>query len=233
MLRLAACLSVLAWPVAAEGVASARYEEPTSRYAHGILGDAVEWGALIMEAASGQVFRVRLPETRVFEDTEPRLVDVDGDGDSEVIAVETDVTLGARLSVYDTEGLVAANDFIGRTNRWLAPVGLGAADLDGDGEVEFAYVDRPHLAKTLLILRRDGKTLRVVASLEGVTNHRIGETDIAGGIRECGQGPEMIVATADWSDVLAVKFDGASFATQVLAPHEGRETFEQAMACRI
>ena len=233
MLRLAACLSVLAGPALAEGVVSARYEDPTTRYAHGVLGDAVEWGSLVMEGVSGQAVRVRLPQTRVFEDIAPRLFDVDGDGDDEVIVVETDSGLGARLSIYDTDGLVAANDFIGQTNRWLAPVGVGAADLDGDGEVEFAYVDRPHLAKRLLILRREGKTLRVVAALDGVTNHRIGESDIAGGIRDCGSGPEVIVASADWSDVVAVVFDGASFTSRLLAPHEGRQTFAAAMACRI
>lgn len=233
MLRLAACLSALAGPALAEGVVTARYEDPTTRYAHGVLGDAVEWGALFMEGSSGKAVRVRLPQSRVFEDTGPRLFDVDGDGDNEVIVVETDIGRGARLSIYDTEGLVAANDFIGQTNRWLAPLGVGAADLDGDGVVEFAYVDRPHLAKRLLILRRDGRELRLVAALDGVSNHRIGDSDIAGGIRDCGAGPEMIVATADWSDVVAVRFDGLSFASRVLATHQGRQTFAAAMDCKI
>ena len=231
MLRLAAFLAAFAAPAAAEGVASARYDEPTTRYAHGVLGDAVEWGALVLETDGGRKVRVRLPEARVFEDTAPRVIDIDADGDAEVIAVESDQRLGARLSVYGADGLVASGDFIGRSFRWLAPVGIGAADLDGDGQIEFAYVDRPHLAKTLRILRQDGERLVVIASLEGVTNHRIGESDIAGGIRDCGRGPEMIVATANWSQVVAVTFDGQGFATRVLGPHEGRGTFADAMNC--
>lgn len=233
MWRAAALLALSVTPALAEGVASARYDDPTTRYAHGILGDAVEWGALVMTGASGKSYRLTLPETRVFEDVAPRLVDIDGDGDSEVVAVESDLSRGARLSVYGTEGMITSNDFIGRPNRWLAPVGAGAADLDGDGRVEFAYVDRPHLAKTLLILRRDGKRLVTVAALEGVTNHRIGETDIAGGIRDCGGGPEIIVASADWAQVLAVRFDGKGFSTRALAAHEGRRTFARALACEI
>ena len=233
MWRLAAFAVAFALPAFAEGVVSARYEDPTTRYAHGILGDDVEWGALVMTGASGRTFRLTLPETRVFEDTRPRLVDIDGDGEDEVIAVETDLALGARLSVYGIEGLIASNDFIGRPNRWLAPVGIGAADLDGDGRTEFAYVDRPHLARTLLIFRKEGDRLVRVGAFEGVTNHRIGETDIAGGIRDCGQGPEMIVATADWSSVVAVVFDGRRFVQRPLAAHQGRQTFAAAMECRV
>ena len=233
MLRLAAFLAAIAAPAIADGVASARYDEPTTRYAHGVLGDAVEWGALVLETDSGRKVRVRLPETHVFEDTEPRVIDIDGDGDAEVIAVESDQRLGARLSVYGAEGLVASGKFIGRSFRWLAPVGIGAADLDSDGQIEFAYVDRPHLAKTLRILRQDSDRLVVVGSLEGVTNHRIGESDIAGGIRDCGAGPEIIVATANWSQVVAVTFDRQGFSTRVLGPHEGRGTFADAMNCNL
>ncbi|MEM9972381.1 MAG: VCBS repeat-containing protein, partial [Pseudomonadota bacterium] len=126
---------------------------------------------------------------------------------------------------------VAANEFIGRTNRWLAPVGVGAADLDGDGAVEIAFVDRPHLAKTLRVFRFAGGALTLVGEFPGVTNHRIGERDIAGGIRDCGAGPEMVVADAAWQRVLAIRFDGARFASEAVGPHEGRQSFAAAMAC--
>ncbi len=58
----------------AEGIKSARYEEPTTRYAHGVLGDAIEHGALVMETDAGRTVRIRLPERRVFEDTLPRVL---------------------------------------------------------------------------------------------------------------------------------------------------------------
>lgn len=225
----AAALAGLASAAMAVGVTEARYLEPTDRYGHAILGDAIEWGALEMQTADGPVL-IRLPETHVFEDTAPRLADLDGDGDFEVIVVETAIAEGARLSVYDETGLVAATPHIGRTHRWLAPV--GAVDLDGDGAVEIAYVDRPHLAKTLRIWRFDGGALTEVAAASGVTNHRIGETDIAGGIRDCEVGPEMIVATADWTRLLALTFDGETVTAHDLGPHRGRESFAEAMACR-
>ena len=212
-------------------ISEARYADPTTRYAHGVLGDTIEWGALEMRGEDGRLYRVTLPQTRVFEDVAPRLFDVDGDGKSEVIAVEADVNRGARLSIYDTEGLVAANEFIGTRFRWLAPTGVGAADLDGDGAVELAFVDRPHLAKTLRVYRYSEDGLTLVGSLPGVTNHRIGEADIAGGIRTCGAGPEVIVATSDWSRLVAVSFDGAGFETRDVGPHAGRDSFAAAMRC--
>ncbi len=226
------CLAIVSGAAAAaDGIATAMYDEPTTRYAHGVLGDAIEHGALVMQTDAGRSVRLRLPERRVFEDTAPRVVDVDGDGDNEVIVVESDMSLGARIAIYDATGLVAANEFIGRTNRWLAPVGIGAADLDGDGAVELAFVDRPHLAKTLRIFRFANNELTLVGELPGVTNHRIGERDIAGGIRDCGNGPEMVVASADWSRVLAVHFSGTSFTQTDLGPHQGRSSFAAALQC--
>lgn len=229
MLRAALLLTLLATGAHSEGVTSARYTDPTPRYDHGILGDAIEWGALEMTTDQGRRLRVALPETRVFEDTAPRVVDLDGDGAAEVITVETSLAKGARLSVYGPLGLIAATPYIGSTHRWLAPI--GAADLDGDGFTEIAYVDRPHLAKTIRIWRfRDGALIHV-ADLPGFTNHRIGEDNIAGGIRTCAGGPEMIVADANWQQVQAIAFTGGKFQARALGPHRDRSSFAAAMAC--
>ena len=220
----------------AETITQAEYTEPTERYAHGILGDAIEWGALRLtlaacatcDAATARSVTIRLPENRVFEDVAPRLADV-GEESSLVMVVESDLSLGARLALYNEAGPVAATPFIGQRNRWLAPV--GAADLDGDGAVELAYVDRPHLAKILRIWRYADGTLTEVAQFPGVTNHRIGETDIAGGIRSCGGRPEMIVASADWTRLIALRFDGEEVSARDIGPHADRESFAAAMEC--
>jgi hypothetical protein len=226
-LTFATWLAALGGAAAAD-VTAARYTEPTTRYTHGILGDAVEFGALVM-TVDGTEVTLRLPETHVFEDVAPRLIDINLDGVHEVMVVETKLTEGARISIYDGTGaLVAATPHIGQSNRWYAPV--GAADLDGDGLVEVAFIDRPHLAKTLRVWRYDGGDFTEVAAIAGVTNHRIGETDIAGGIRDCGAGPEMIVATADWTRLLAVQFDG-DLTTRDIGPHRGRDSFATAMGC--
>lgn len=120
MWRLAAFFGLLAGPASAEPeIVGAEYAEPTARYAHGVLGDDIEYGALRFIMSEGNSLLLTLPQFRVFEDIAPRLFDVDRDGMLEVIVVESDVDKGARLAIYDETGLQAATPFIGLSNRWL------------------------------------------------------------------------------------------------------------------
>ncbi|RMH45500.1 MAG: VCBS repeat-containing protein [Alphaproteobacteria bacterium] len=233
----------LATPAGAGGdddvaIVAAGFGDPTTRYDHAILGDDIEWGALRLRTADGRRLLVRLPTSRVFEDTAPRLADVDGDGAAEVIVVETDLSLGASLAVYDAGGLVARTPFIGRPHRWLAPV--GAADLDGDGRVEIAYVDRPHLLRRLRVVRLAGGRLHEIAAIDGVTNHRIGDRDISGGVRDCGTGPEMVLLDPGWRRILVARLrpaggEGAGTSAGIVLVDAGPNApgrLAAVMACR-
>ncbi|PYG27776.1 FG-GAP repeat domain-containing protein [Pelagimonas varians] len=216
----------LAGAVAAE-ISTARFADPTTRYQHGVLGDAVEWGALKV-GVKGKTITFTLPQSLVFEDIAPRLVDVDGASGPEIVVVESHQDKGARLAVWNEGGRVASTPFIGRRNRWLAPI--GAADLDGDGHVEIAYVDRPHLAKTLRVWRFKDGNLSEVASEPGFSNHQIGWDYIQGGIRDCGLGHEMIVASGDWQNVMAVRFEAGQLQSKTLSRYSPK-AITQAMSC--
>jgi hypothetical protein len=226
-----------------EGPVAAWYEDPTTRYAHGVLGDTVEAGTLAVQvtpAPDCRAARITLPQTEVFEDIAPRLADLDGDGHAEIMVVQSHADLGARLAVYGrtAEGtgltLYAATPNIGRRNRWLAPV--GAADLDGDSRAEIAYVDRPHLARTLRIWRylpigpEQGRLVEIAAAT-GLTNHRIGEDFISGGLRDCGTGPEIITADADWTRVMATRLAADGLTARVLGGWSTAAAAD-ALACR-
>ncbi|APX21387.1 hypothetical protein GCM10011326_12640 [Salipiger profundus] len=217
---------------AAPRLIEAHYAEPTTRYDHGVLGDAVEWGALSLTLQDGAGTRdvlLRLDRTRVFEDTAPRLVDLGTV--TAAMVVESDLSLGARLALYTAEGLLAATPFIGQRHRWLAPV--GAADLDGDGLIELTYVDRPHLAKTLRIWRYQpaSSDLREIAVASGLTNHRIGWQNIAGGLRDCGAGPEIVLADADWTQVISARLEGGAIVRRNLGRYDA-SAMTAALACR-
>lgn len=213
----AVALWAMSSSLAAQTILSAQYIDPTTRYAHGILGDAVEWGGLYLTMQSGPDIKITLPMSRVFEDLAPRLVDLDNDQSPEVITVETDLTLGARLAIYDETGLVAATPFIGRTHRWLAPVGAG--DFDGDGAMEIAYIDRPHLAKTLRIWRFKENELKLVQDVFDLTNHKIGWDTILGGMRVCDtELPDLILADATWTHAMRVSFSGTHYIKEKIAP---------------
>ncbi|OYX40649.1 MAG: hypothetical protein B7Z02_18035 [Rhodobacterales bacterium 32-67-9] len=219
-LRRAAAPVVLVLALAgasAAGIVAAEYRDPTPRYPHGALGDPVEHAGLAVRLADGRRLAVRFPDTLVFEDTAPRLADLDGDGGNEVIVVESHDRQGARLAVWGlVEGRLArraATPFIGRRFRWLAP--LGVADLDGDGRPELAYVETPHLGKTLKILRLDGDRLVPVAEAKGLTNHRFGDPFIQGRIASCDGRPTILAASADWTRIL-----GATLAEGRLSVHD-------------
>ena len=237
--QLIACLAAL-FAVApagfADSIRSARYIEPTHRYTHGVLGDAIEHGALELQVGGGvnsaakATHVVHLPQNRVFEDTTPRLADVDQDGTLEAIVVETHVKRGAQLAIYNAKGRkIAATPHIGQTHRWLAPI--GAADLDGDGHIEIAYIDRPHLAKTLRIWRYKNRKLTEVAILPGLTNHKIGWDHIPGGIRDCSGLPELITANADWSRIMVTRFDAGKTTSREIGDYAGPDSLNAAMTC--
>jgi hypothetical protein len=171
-------------------------------YGHAILGQTPEWTEL---RGPGWILR---PRAGFFEDITPRVVDVTGDGVAEILSVQTDLRLGARLIVVSAKGeIVAATPYIGQPHRWIAQAGVG--DFDGDGRIEIAYVDRPHLAKELVFLRLEGAKLREVARMAGFANHRIGDAQISGGVRNCGAGDEVVLASGDWTRVMAVRIGTA------------------------
>lgn len=229
MRRALLVLCVLPGFLAAEEVIiSAQYADPTTRYAHNVLGDSIEHATLRLVLADGVTRRYNLPENLVFEDTAPRVIDLDFDGSPEVIVVESSQTQGARLAIYGSEGRIAATEYIGTRFRWLAPI--GAADLDGDGHMEIAYIDRPHLAKTLRLFRYRNQQLIEVASLGGLTNHRIGEVDIAGGVRTCAGSPEMLIASADWSQMVSVTFE-ETLEARIIGMDTSRAAFARALEC--
>jgi hypothetical protein len=191
---------------------SAWLTDPTTRYAHAVLGDAIEAGGFAVEQA-GRQFHVTLPEEAVFEDRRVRLEDIDGDGRPEAIVVKSYLRRGAALAVYriGPDGItpLAESAPIGIPNRWLNPVGV--ADFTGDGRPLIAAVITPHIAGSLRLYRLEGGTLAEVARLDGVTNHVIGSrdldlariTDIDGDGR-----PEIVLPAQDRLSLTAVSFTG-------------------------
>ncbi len=244
-LVLALCLALPAGvgaapPACIGAVTGATYTIATDRYPHGALGDPMEWAALSvtldLPRSCGGAARatVVLPADMVFEDVRPGLADLDGDGAPDILTVESQRDQGARLAIYkqvdDKIRRVAVTPFIGRRNRWLAQI--GAADLDGDGRMEIAYIDRPHLAKTLRIWRFENGRLVHVADAPNLTNHRFGETGISGGIRTCGAGPEIITADANWFRILASTLRNGTIESRDLGPYTGPDSLTRALACR-
>lgn len=221
-------ISAVLIPLASLALAdTARLSVSTEAYDHDVLGGLPPYSTLDV-TLEGQSARLVLDPPLVFEDAEARLWDVMGDPRPEIVVVESHFDKGARLTVFALEGATlkrqATTRFIGQTHRWLAPA--AAADFDGDGRVEMAYVDRPHLLRELVFVVVKGNRLVETARIAGLTNHRIGDATITSALRDCGDGPEVLLASADWSRLIAATPKG----TRDLGPFSGA-AFKQAQTC--
>ncbi|TLP45454.1 hypothetical protein FDK21_11875 [Cohaesibacter sp. CAU 1516] len=150
--------------------------QPTDRYRHGVLGDAIEAGAVTVRRKDGMLVSFVLPGDSVFEDLHPRLADLDGDGRTEIVLVRSYLTKGAALSILGLRNgkleILAENTAIGTANRWLNPSIL--LDAPDTGEVRVGLVRTPHIGGQLQIWRYAGGTFRRIAVAEGFSNHTIG-----------------------------------------------------------
>lgn len=169
------------WPTEGQGFERAWLAGPTERYPHGALGDLVEARALRMDRGGGTL-ELALPEDAVFEDLQPRPVDLEGDGADEILVVRATLDGGASLVVAGVVAealqVVAEGPEIGTPQRWMDPVGHRSLDLDGDGAIEVAVVVRPHLDGTLTLLRHEAGELVVLDEQPGYSNHEYGATDL-------------------------------------------------------
>ncbi len=158
------------------GIHSAWLAAPTKRYDHGVLGDAVEAGAIVVLDQTRKRHVLELGMDSVFEDRLVRLADLDGDGKDEIVVVRSYLDRGAAVAVVELTGhgieIKAESPAIGRSHRWLNPAGI--ADFDGDGRPEIAIVVTPHIGGTLEFWEYRGGKLAREMQLPGFSNHAIG-----------------------------------------------------------
>lgn len=195
--------------------------KPTDRQAHGVFGAGPVAGGLRVMFRDGKTADVELPADQVFEDQEPRIVDVDGDGRDEVMVVRTRADKGASLAVYgerescdgDAAGrslaLIAETRPLGQPMRWLNPIGV--ADFDGDGRPEIALTRTPHDGGVLEIHRLSEGRLIKLAELPGYSNHVFGSRvqRLAATADMNGDGVlDIVIPTQNRQAVAVVSFSG-------------------------
>ncbi len=168
--------------------------QPTSRYAHNVLGDGIEAEAVFVRGTS-----LEIAPPDVIEATVPLWGDLDGDGTAELLLTLSNSRSGARFVSYSTRTppeILAESEPIGRGFRWrhgiaIAPLGLG-------GEPELVSVRTPHLGGVVTYFRQVDRALIKVAELPGYSSHVLGSNnlDMAMTLDVDGdERPELLVPT--------------------------------------
>jgi len=154
--------------------------QATDRYGHGVLGDTIEAAAMTlveMNLDSLDVLEIQIPEPAVIEGIAPIWVDMNGDGEREIVVTISNAQHGAQLIVFDERGQqVATSEPIGRGFRWRHQIAV--APFGPSGEMELVSVRTPHIGGIVEFHRLEGNELKLMASLTGFTTHVIGSRNL-------------------------------------------------------
>ena len=149
--------------------------DPTTRYDHGVLGDKIEAGSVVVETRNGTRHTVNAGPDAVFEDLRLRLADF-GDGHDSIVVVKSYLKRGSSLAVIGNRRgryeVVAETPPIGRPHRWLDPAGI--ADFTGNGKADIAFVRMPHVLGQLELWTFDGNRLSKRDQMPNFANHIAG-----------------------------------------------------------
>ncbi len=158
--------------ISSGAIARAWLANPTDRYRHGVLGDAIEAGSLVIERSDGRIGTVTAGANAVFEDLLPRIATLDGV--DRIVLVKSYLQRGSALAIIDAESMkiIAETPPIGHAHAWLNPAGI--ADFNGDGSTDIAFVRQPHVAGLLQLWSWQDRRLRKVAEVSDASNHFIG-----------------------------------------------------------
>jgi FG-GAP-like repeat len=172
---------------------------PTARYPHASMGSPLHAGSLYALSREGKLFQLELPKQRVWEDLQPRLVDLDADGRDEIVVIEADTERGAALVAYGLPSTGsslqerARSAWLGLPFRWLNPVGF--ADFDGDGKLDIASITTPHIGGVLTLYHYAPPRIEPYAKVPDVSNHQMGAPNLQmhAVVSLPGQRPTVIV----------------------------------------
>ncbi|MGH3089134.1 MAG: hypothetical protein ACRDSJ_17695, partial [Rubrobacteraceae bacterium] len=186
---------------------------PTERYAHGVLGDAIEAAGITMaeigENDAPEVLTEIVPESGgVFESISPLWFEAPGEGELLAVSESAD-GVGSRVSVYSPDGrLAAAGPFIGEPFKWRHV--LAAGPFGQNGELEVAAVRTPHLDAVVEFYRPEFETgtLEIVAEVPGYASHRLDtrnlDTARAGDLDDDGSW-ELLVPNRTYTELAAIR----------------------------
>lgn len=186
------------------------FTNPSTDYAHGILGDKYEASTIRVFDSTDDfknVTRIDTGPGDVIESLYPIIYDLDQDGSNEIIVTLSNSSDGARIAVFDLNGdLVAEGPPIGTGMRWRHQ--LAAGPFGPDGEIEVVDVLTPHIGGIVEFYRLQDGQLKIITEVKGYSSHQIGSINldmaIAGDFDDDGQ-MEVLVPDQGFSKMGIIK----------------------------
>jgi hypothetical protein len=121
--------------------------------------------------------KIPINDGYVLEGIAPIWVDLNEDGEREIIVTRSNADSGAQIVVLDELGnLIATGPAIGRGGRWRHQ--LSAGPFGPNGELELVDVLTPHIGGPTEFYQWKNDELVVVTSASGYTSHVIGSRNL-------------------------------------------------------
>lgn len=154
--------------------------DPTEGYPHGVLGDKLEATSVTLVDAQEDPYvarEIQIEPGEVIEGIAPIWVDLDGDGEREIIVTQSNAGSGSRIVVYREDGSVyASGEPIGQGFRWRHQ--LAAGQFVEGGSQEIAVIRTPHIGGVMEIYAIEEDRLVIQAELSGYSSHQIGSRSL-------------------------------------------------------
>ena len=184
--------------------------DPTTRYDHGVLGDAVEAGSITLIETLPELKvlqKIIIEPPAVIEAIAPIWTDFNGDSRREIIVTRSDINQGAQIVVFLEDGTeLAAGPTIGRGYRWRNQ--LAVAPTAPDGELELVDVLTPHIGGVVEFFQLIDGGLEITSQLAGFTSHVIGTRNLDMGLAGDFDGDgivEVLLPTQERTQLGAVR----------------------------
>ena len=153
---------------------------PTTRYDHGVLGDAIEAASITLIETQPEpriILKIDIPSPSVIEGIAPIWADITGDGQREIIVTLSNQIEGAQIVAFNENGeRIASGSSIGRGYRWRNQ--LAVAPFAPNGDLELVDVLTPHIGGVVEYYQLSENELKVVAQLPGYSSHVIGTRNL-------------------------------------------------------
>ena len=184
--------------------------DPTEKYNHGVLGDNLEAASITLietQPIIQVVSVISISENEVIEGIAPIWIDMNGDGQREIIVTVSDLNLGAGIVVFSENGeRLAEGPKMGQPFRWRHQIAYGT--MGSNGELELVVVRTPHIGGLVEYYRFSDDNLEIVAQYSGITSHVLGSRNLdmaAVGNFDGDQQAELLLPNPGLTELVAVR----------------------------